>query len=882
MEPTEKSESYPVFEPNQVLSDAHLNQARDYLDEQERLTRANLIGIGIVCGLEIRYNPAKPAAINISKGCGVTSEGYLIVESEDVSLVSYREYTLPEDPNYPSFKDSSSPPVQYSLWELFPAGEPGTTQLTTEFLKDKAVLLFLELKREGLRNCSPNNCDDKGSEMTATVRRLLISKEHLKIISGSPLVEFQKSRFDVPEIPMRRINFSTPEDLRIYQDVFKQYFTYQMDGKTVIGRLVDTIDTAYESIKLLLPDLNRFDKARFNSIFTFQANTMAIQYYYDLLRDLTSAYHELRAALLRQLALCLPDSRYFPRHLTLGVLDDSQAAEWRTGYFPSPAVSSPQCKLSELRFLFERLNQMVLNFNIPSGSQPQIPIKITPSLFGLKHLSGKSLPFYYNAGLRKQWDAARKGLQSQEILSWHDETSSPDYIRNPLLYDLEPYNFFRVEGHVGKNRLDVTTSLGSLIKDKRLPVSILYLNADAVGVFLEKHFVIEHEAGVMRGGTFVILYGGTGNSTNLVLGDFALPYRIETRSSDCLCRVEIRECHYEWFDSRKHLSNLARLEYRNSYGDRKFQSKEKDRNSFADPKNRYAQYYVINIYRYEIQGNSLLTGNTPVQVIVPIDELVSGQISAIARKLNEKFPNGLVFDHDAKTSKLVIRYFANQTFRIEWGGLQGNQIRYAYTPEGIYRWQKRAWESLDNISKYKVDCRLLNDYRPDEYQWLQENDYYSAKYPTPVPMPTSNELIEWENMIKKRTDRQLPISDVVKWIRHLVDKQYNVGNPHVQVVLIGSWANGSWVSRNATENYFPPGFLRLRQKVTGKTGHSDIDLLVYIEPGSGVKPEDILTLLKSDELIEQSGYGIHIVLGKKNAQRWIDPNKLRGGSIRIN
>ena len=62
----------------------------------------------------------------------------------------------------PPFKDGNP---QYPMWELFPAGEPNTTSLDTPagFLDDKAVLLFLELKKQGLRNCSPNNCDDKGA-----------------------------------------------------------------------------------------------------------------------------------------------------------------------------------------------------------------------------------------------------------------------------------------------------------------------------------------------------------------------------------------------------------------------------------------------------------------------------------------------------------------------------------------------------------------------------------------------------------------------------------------------------------------------------------------------------------------------------------------------
>ena len=94
MKPTLKNNNYPVFEDNQVLSSANLNQIVNYLDEQERLTRANLIGIGIVCGLEVTWN-ADDATIRLSKGCGVTSEGYLIVETDNVELESDNRSSRP-------------------------------------------------------------------------------------------------------------------------------------------------------------------------------------------------------------------------------------------------------------------------------------------------------------------------------------------------------------------------------------------------------------------------------------------------------------------------------------------------------------------------------------------------------------------------------------------------------------------------------------------------------------------------------------------------------------------------------------------------------------------------------------------------------------------
>ena len=73
--------SYPVFKPNQVLNHTHLNSMRDYLAEQNRLTRSHLIGVGIACGFDISVNSQNH--ITLSKGCGITSEGYLLCLAGD-------------------------------------------------------------------------------------------------------------------------------------------------------------------------------------------------------------------------------------------------------------------------------------------------------------------------------------------------------------------------------------------------------------------------------------------------------------------------------------------------------------------------------------------------------------------------------------------------------------------------------------------------------------------------------------------------------------------------------------------------------------------------------------------------------------------------------
>ncbi len=497
MEPTEKSESYPVFEPNQILSDAHLNQARDYLDEQERLTRANLIGVGIVCGLEIRLDGN---SIVLSKGCGVTSEGYLIVESEDVSLVSYRQYKLPGDPDYPSFKDSSSPPVQYPLWELFPAGEPDTMPLETpaNFLNDKAVLLFLELKKEGLRNCSPNNCDDKGTKVTATVRRLLVGVSDLgKIIaeanslqSGLSSDELEKTllaRLNLPDLRLPRYDVpnkragTTEQVLAAFLSVF---------SPKIVKDTGNALSSAYEAFKPLLKKKYPTDPfSGFSGKFGFlesmpenEVQVLFLQYYYDLFGDLIKAYNEFRWKGAELLCSCCPPDKLCPRHLMLGVLDEN-SEKYRQKFLASPAVSRCEGHVKELKQLFQRIVTMIDSFT----DEPPMPkatssvgvkdeqIRITPSKLGDVPLSDKAIPYYYKLPMYLYWDPekTRHGREKQNLSyrSYEYNPPAPD----ALSFDLEPYNFLRVEGHLGKDYQKVLERLIYLKDIYRLPIEIIAL-----------------------------------------------------------------------------------------------------------------------------------------------------------------------------------------------------------------------------------------------------------------------------------------------------------------------------------------------------------------------------------------------------------------------
>src|SRR5205809_3094260 len=86
---------YIFFEPDQVLTNDNLNETFNYLDQQNRWTRNKLIGVGIACGLNISH---ETGVIEISGGCGITSQGYLIVQP----MLPYTyiiDYNAPAQPN---------------------------------------------------------------------------------------------------------------------------------------------------------------------------------------------------------------------------------------------------------------------------------------------------------------------------------------------------------------------------------------------------------------------------------------------------------------------------------------------------------------------------------------------------------------------------------------------------------------------------------------------------------------------------------------------------------------------------------------------------------------------------------------------------------------
>lgn len=499
------NDTYAVFQANQVLTEAHLNEMFNYLDEQGRLTRANLIGIGIDCGLDVVLDGT---TVRLSKGCGVTSQGYLIVEPAPVTLLAWRTYTVPDQLPYPMLRDTGVP-----LWELLPALESDAKPLSEGglTLDDKAMLLFLELRQEGLRTCAPNDCDDRGSAVTATVRRLLIQTTDLaKVVAAvdkrDPGSEAGVlARLRLPDLRMPRVDVpnsgpvGSADVLAAFQRAFRE--------STLVARTAAALSDAYGVFQPLLAPAfttNPFGglASRFDFLDTFPKTTGQVrflQYYWELFDDLIRAYDDFRWAGTDLLSVCCPPDRLFPRHLMLGVLKPASVAEpavFRHRWLPSPATGRCADQARDLLTLFRRLVAMLERFT----DQPPLPsrgrgrfdpqIRVTPSVWGPGPLAATAIPYYYRSGgptpLHQVWDPGktrrRRGDRNLGYRVDEYETPIQDFVLHPLRFGLEPYNFLRVEGHLGKALGTTMATLLNMRATYRLPIEVVALRT---GVFDE-------------------------------------------------------------------------------------------------------------------------------------------------------------------------------------------------------------------------------------------------------------------------------------------------------------------------------------------------------------------------------------------------------------
>lgn len=551
------STQYRKFSKGQYIDDAQFNEFLDFFEDQDRLSRVMLQGVGIVCGLKPKlfYTRDVLNSIQLSQGVALTTDGDLLTlnktsqVSEELYVSDLKTINL-ESKNYTHFKVYDNFKVKYpafydgenqiELWELATAEESNSdfqSVSTLSNLNDKYLLLYLESYEKEVRPCRGVDCDNHGIQQIRNLRVLVTTAEGINHILKTDQIQPHPLFLDGILTPVKQERVIV-ERLILGTRVNPYYSFADLQAlysaalaNNGYGQIIfEKISAISQAIGVPAYDYQSFKRA----LELYVAQTSGFQYAYDVVNDLMDTYSEIVKLLPKAFTKCCPDLVSFPKHIMLGkLISNTQLDPSRHQFYNSPVLDDEKA-MQRVKALINRFNQQVQNFRYPNNSE----IKITPSQ-KLGSLSNKAIPFYYQITeeFLKAWNFDKTSNWSSESNLGYDTSllSSDAHIQTPVNFTIDKNSFYNIEGHQGMDFQEAFKELAKIRDEKQLGFDIMLLSfAELVNnkdmfkayfnEYLEKHPGLEHKRGVERGGTFVMVYQSFGRDGTKIVADFSLPY----------------------------------------------------------------------------------------------------------------------------------------------------------------------------------------------------------------------------------------------------------------------------------------------------------------------------------------------------------------------
>jgi hypothetical protein len=472
---------YRKFNVNQALTEGQLNEFIDYFEDQDRLTRTRLNGVGNVCGFKSKFFYQKFAidgftsgqlkVLQITQGAGVTTDGDLItlrqngvtakelsINFESINYTHYRKYV--DVLKYPHFSKDGK---QMPFLELLTYEEAKPLLLTTKNiihpvsnlgLENKIIILYLESYSNEESPCQDADCNNQGAEQVSNLKVLLADAEDVEayMVNGDVKDSIYNlhNRYEVlydalPNIEASRVilNTSITTEIQLNTEFLNAILT---------GGTVSKLITGFEAIAKTFNVNPGKSSEKLNSLLKLSAtNIDNHQYRYDFVKDLIDTYNEIKGLVLHLKAECCPDIASFPKHLMLGAVGAPLAlgdhTPYRHDFYNSPINTNDDENYERLILLANRFVQKIEGFQSVNG-----PIKITPSNINVT-LGKKAIPYYYNVtkNFLEKWNFEKTQVGKERYnLSYHTiNLASDSFVQNPLKFNIDDNDFYRIEGHLG-------------------------------------------------------------------------------------------------------------------------------------------------------------------------------------------------------------------------------------------------------------------------------------------------------------------------------------------------------------------------------------------------------------------------------------------------
>ncbi|MFL9833756.1 PKD domain-containing protein [Chryseobacterium terrae] len=555
------STQYRKFTKGQYVKSSQFNEFLDFFEDQDRLSRVMLQGVGIVCGLKPQpiFIRGQLNSIQLSQGAALTTDGDLLTlnKTSEVSkelYVSDLKTIKIESKDFTHFKVYDNFKVRYpafsigatgqiELWELATSEEANSdfkpiNNLTN--LEDKYLLLYLESYEKEIKPCRGVDCDNHGVQQIRNLKVLVTTSAGIKYIIEKDKIQkhplFIKNILEA-EMQERVIVERLILDRGIETPVFSsdlKYLYQRVLQNNGFGKIVfEKVNAISNLLGIEAVDHQSF-KSKLEECLTQKTG---FQYVYDVVKDLTETYSEIIAQLPHAFTKCFPDLLSFPKHIMLGkLISNTQLDSCRHQFYNSPVLDDEKA-VKKIRLLINRFRQQTQNFRYSDRFEDESSIKITPSQ-KLNSLANKAIPFYYNITdeFLKAWNFDKtSNRSSKDNLAYNVSLlSSDDHIQKPLDFNIDKNTFYNIEGHQGMDYYEAFKQIKQ-IKDKQqlgfdvMGLSLLELknNKDLYKAYfneyVDKNPGLEHNRGVGRGDTFIMVYDTAGTKTQVV-ADFTLPY----------------------------------------------------------------------------------------------------------------------------------------------------------------------------------------------------------------------------------------------------------------------------------------------------------------------------------------------------------------------
>lgn len=476
---------YRKFNENQVLTEGQLNEFIDYFEDQDRLSRTRLSGVGIACGFKSTsvygYNPMlvkqrlNISAIAITQGAGVTTDGDLItlrqkkdkpsevtIDFDAKNYAYYRNYI--DEVGYEHFRIGNT---QIPLLELITQEEYDQLQAkgvnVVDFrpvaeinnINDKIIILYLESYSNEESPCEDADCDNTGAEQVSNLTVLLADSQSVSdlLTNGNAKDTLYKIHNTYEEL------FDNLPNLEAKRVILDQSITTAPQLKTRFQNAIGSVSELSEGFNAIANTFNISVNLggqslinKLNSLlYTTSPRLEDYQYRYDLLKDLIDTYNEIKGLILHLNVGCNPNISSFPKHLMLGsvgaTLELGEHTPFRHGFYNSPVTTNEDENYERIIMLANRFVEKINGFQSYIG-----PIKITPSNLNVR-LGEKAIPYYYNVNkpLLDKWNFEKTKTDRETYnLSYHTtHLAGEDYVQNPLNYSIDNNDFYRIEGHLG-------------------------------------------------------------------------------------------------------------------------------------------------------------------------------------------------------------------------------------------------------------------------------------------------------------------------------------------------------------------------------------------------------------------------------------------------